>query len=822
MNEIKLYINNQWQTFEVLNGDTYSWRADDTLDSGTLLFVSSDKMPIAPFTLAQVNFQGIETVYMWACDDKVTVYTKGTSPTYQHTIVLGELTKILEKLEVQGFVSSDNGYANLNEELVRFVDNYNSIYADKIKLLHNSPSLITKLQNSAPENFTMKSSTVREILDEMFSAINSRVEVTACYVNASTGEYTLQIGAFDLNAISSGAIADADIMGIESENSADNLAGRLVSEVENAQSPNAIRVVDTMKFKYGEGMVNSQNRIISLPYAIEYPIEFYLIYQGEIQLDMLFQSGSTSERITADRDISGVNMNALDRFVDSEYYDTLANQTIKNGYLAYQRYSTEIDVSGTYKALFITRSNLETVLKEVVKKWVTDNKTALEAEYSQRLGGTVTIYPDSTIIYGTFSADKIYYDLTYQARIDGMVMAFKNTDQRYGNQLAIYDNQSDSVIDIERYGGNLAGKIRRTGNDELFIDCNYQSYSSIQPLLSEITLDGTKYVIYQVDFSRFYNGENYNYLVRYYLAKDFNNLNERIGIRRQKRIYEIPLTGYRTILPRVHTISISKTSASGTNTDIVDEFVDTLARPQAERWRKRKIENAKVVVDDFTGGMNKTFTLPAIAYGAGQTVNLITKFYDNYSAGLSVSNTHSIIDWVGGKKVLYNPYVYNNGKAYDFDVSFGSFATRSAQGIEKQPAQPTTPETLSTVVNDYFDYQKDSAESLTFQEIINIKADGVILGKALTGVNTMTVDAPPDLKIWATTESDKYQQGDTKCRGAIVTGGITAITQSVRTQIQVSFSGTKHNIALGDADGNLYVAVNGNFNGQMQFYLTEI
>ena len=83
----------------IIDGDTYSWRIDDSLDSGVLMYTDNSLTPIEPFTLATIMFDNGVTESMWVAEDSVALVSKmSATKTYQHTLKLVELTKILEKL----------------------------------------------------------------------------------------------------------------------------------------------------------------------------------------------------------------------------------------------------------------------------------------------------------------------------------------------------------------------------------------------------------------------------------------------------------------------------------------------------------------------------------------------------------------------------------------------------------------------------------------------------------------------------------------------------------------------------------------------------
>lgn len=88
--------------------------------------------------------------------------------------------------------------------------------------------------------------------------------------------------------------------------------------------------------------------------------------------------------------------------------------------------------------------------------------------------------------------------------------------------------------------------------------------------------------------------------------------------------------------------------------------------------------------------MSYHYVLPVVGFGAGNTMNFIGRFYDNYSAGLSFVAQRNIFKWLGGNKACQNPYVNSNGVAFGFfDVSIGNIPIIDSDNIKKRPAVGT-------------------------------------------------------------------------------------------------------------------------------------
>lgn len=119
----------------------------------------------------------------------------------------------------------------------------------------------------------------------------------------------------------------------------------------------------------------------------------------------------------------------------------------------------------------------------------------------------------------------------------------------------------------------------------------------------------------------------------------------------------------------------------------------------------------------------KTFVLPIVGFGAGNTINFIARFYDNYSAGLSFVAKRNVFKWVGGNKACQNPYVNSNGVCFGFfDIAVGNTAGFNFESIKERPVLGSSDNFIG-ISNDNLSYTKDRAESITLQKIYSFVQD---------------------------------------------------------------------------------------------------
>ena len=142
----------------------------------------------------------------------------------------------------------------------------------------------------------------------------------------------------------------------------------------------------------------------------------------------------------------------------------------------------------------------------------------------------------------TTSLTGLFFQSEFIPRIDTLIEVSK--PGVYDNdrlKIGILDGQNANSIDIVRHGRTLGSLARRTGNEELMLDFHCDDFSHLMPVMGKFSgLTGRNsylngYVITKREHSVYDN----QIKVRYYCTKDYQAINERIGVNREKRLYEI-------------------------------------------------------------------------------------------------------------------------------------------------------------------------------------------------------------------------------------------------------------------------------------------
>ena len=472
-----------------------------------------------------------------------------------------------------------------------------------------------------------------------------------------------------------------------------------------------------------------------------------------------------------------------------------------------------------------TTNVFDTTAEKAIFRYIDRNRVSLLGGADCQITGFTTVIASSH----PFAVDKWIFFASYAPFLDDVVLeATKNTKQVDYNVslLSINDGQSDNVIDLTRYGRNLVGKAQRIGNDELSIDANIYGFENVFEPLDKVD----DYVVYKTEMQIMSkanptSAEDKNwYKVRYSMTKGFNNLAEKIGLAREKRIYQIPLTGYRSTLPIRQRIAFNNRNFIylPNTTEVTDR--NFLSAYLMQRLVNTKPSGMTELMLMKVTASGKTFVLPIVGFGAGNTINFIARFYDNYSAGLSFVAKRNVFKWVGGNKACQNPYVNNNGVCLGFfDIAVGNTAGFNFESIKERPVLGSS-DTFIGISNDNLSYTKDRAESITLQKIYSFVKDErkftsigkLRIGDALIKDNyAFEFGIRPKLKLYKDCAA-KYFDGNIQVFNAS-DGALVGETQDF---LEVKYWAEKtaflvvkndnteyNNCIIADDNGNIYLAV---------------
>ena len=279
-----------------------------------------------------------------------------------------------------------------------------------------------------------------------------------------------------------------------------------------------------------------------------------------------------------------------------------------------------------------------------------------------------------------------------------------------------FANQEDIVVDSEKYGSNMYGKLIRTGNN------NYQ----MQEWVDSPTKLKQKGEIKKINNEIYYvaNIKNTFYvdkiesIVTY--SKDYNQLSKVIGIPSEPRFYEISEQSMIKREVAINDYLLITTEDSNLNylqyTADAVKYLTDLERLKDIIFGTSNVNYSKYAITTFKGDSDigsyyTTYGVSSLykdiisfinAYASGNTLTYSWKMVDNFSAGDKVGKIKDFID--DQKETAYNSlqavqYTDKYGKATLFDFyivsDFDNITTENIKALPSSFIDTTSTETMS-------------------------------------------------------------------------------------------------------------------------------
>lgn len=754
--------------------------------------------------------------------------------TYEKTISLVEATKILDSIFIYN-CNLTNKSDTLKEQIAKLLNNA-EIGVEKSRWLQceAATAKYSVFNGYKSEDFFFDNITLREALYRIFGVAHFRPHVSAInYVGGDIKYINIEpISQINTREISSLDNAGAFI-GDEAEISIDNYFGTIKARGYNSISKNTIKTGE-LPFTTSEAQLTTNNMIADLGFPIE-DIKSFKVGGSKIRISVHYYRATVPELTYVDL---AYFYDITDKIVDNSIYSLLSKDE-QNLTMPYTKGDSTIGFSKSYKTLLFTHSSISEILNLDLKKGAKSDiykycKENNIADTSGTTGYLGNVGIDS--ISFTNGIESLFFQAEFIPRFNTVIEISK--PGVYDNdrlQVAIADNQSANTIDIARHGRSLAGLARRTGNEEITPNFICDGFNNLLPVMGKFTgLTGrdsylNDYVITKREYAIYDD-----YLkVKYYCTKDYQAINEKIGVDREKRLYNIPLESSDCPIYVKYYVTVditAKTNSTGFKASILynailnfalnsynDNFRLSYLYLATKEARSEQAINGKLIkqLED-----NQYFALPLLPYASDKCISFIAQPLDNYSVGYSRSGKYfDFWGGGGGMQMLYNPYTDKNGECDGFTVCLASRQS-VANNVSNYPKVTKGGETL--ISDDVqISYKKDRTQRpvffIAFEFLPSKELYGkVVFGEAIASQNFLVVSEAPE-KRYVYSSSEIYREGETKIKGARVGEALNYFTPSLhdtertvylKVQKDMPLSSAIKSYAIGDESGNLLIAFN--------------
>ncbi len=761
--------------------------------------------------------------------------------TYEKTISLVEPTKILDTIYIYNCNLTRKGIT-LAFQTTRLLTNAEPRFTDELARLRLLDETDTKLGHFSSEDFFFDNITLREALYRIFETAHIIPYVTE--ISFSNGDISdIAIGHKTKNEFT--PITDlsgyGEYMGDEGEVSIDNYFGTLKARGYNSVSKNLMKTGEH-PFTCTEATLTTENILADLGLPIEDVTSFKVGKSSDLEVSIEVDAPSGMERvyfftISFFWDLSNM-------IIDNSVYDLLTTDE-KKIHMPYTKGNSIIGMSKVFKTIFLTHSTLlENIKKDLDKE---ENSQLYQYLQKNKIPDRINKstdylnYPVLGLVLNT-SMLGLNFQAEFIPRIDTLIEVTK--PGVYDNdrlKIGILDGQNANSIDIIRHGRTLGGLARRTGNEELMLDFHCDDFSQLMPVMGKFSgLTGRNsylngYVITKREHSVYDN----QIKVRYYCTKDYQAINERIGVNREKRLYEIPLEATDCPINIKYYVTATRYKPLTSKQAFSLDFTKKLLQGILYNTRSEDTRISYIYFTCSQAGLssNQVYALPCLAYGADKNVVLMAQPLDNYSAGYTRGGRK--IDFIagGGMQMIFNSYVDSYGEATNFTLYLAS-----KQGVDNNIASDggTYPKitkggelTITSPLN--LTYYKDRTQRpvffISFEFLPKQDSYGdIVFGEAVATQNAFVI-SETQTKHVVYVGGKKYETGDTKTNGTPLTDGSVILDASNVFKLTSSGNyisiysirdiplGTgKKSIAIGDLNGNLIIGFNFAISAGDEFY----
>lgn len=748
--------------------------------------------------------------------------------TYEKTVSLVEPTKYLDTIWIYNCNLTAKS-KQLTTQVKRLLKNAEIILNYESQRVSMTVELEALLNNFGSEDFFFDNITLREALYRMFEVAHIVPYVTDITfyegdISLIKLHYKTKNKFTNITTLS----GYGEFIGDEAETSIDNYFGTLKARGYNSIAKNVMKTGER-PFTCTGATLTDNNIIADLGLPIE-DIKSFKVGGNEVRINFYCRGLNNVYHTYTVKTSYWYDLTT--DIIDNEIYELLTDDE-KKIKIPYTKGESVIGFSKVYKTFLFQKSTINTILSADFGKLTQSSiyKYCEENNIPDEEGNTDYLIEDLQGISFAGGVRSAYFQAEFIPRIDTVIEISK--PGVYDNdrlKIGIPDGQNANSIDIVRHGRSLGSVARRTGNAEIQLDFHCNDFSQLMPVMGKFSrLTGRdSYLNGYVITKREYGIYDNQIKVRYYCTKDYQAINERIGINREKRLYAIPLEATDCPIHLKYYVTVGRTSRDCG--DFPVKFVRSLiqgvlytnrnedSRVSYMYFRTSEALSAHGDVPAQLSG-EQYFAMPCMAYAADKTVVFMAQPLDNYSVGYTRGGRF-LQWWGGGMEIFYNPYTDANGECSNFTLILASKQAVDAS-IDTYPKVTKGNETtLSQTM--FINYVKDRTQRpVFFVDLEFLPAEEeygtIVFGEAIANQNSFVIsETQPIRYVYVGTR--KYVTGDTKIVGRKLTGEAREFFQLTSNNTTVSLICIKEihcnkannecAIAIGDENGNLIMGFN--------------
>lgn len=693
---------------DLTTGIPFSDTIEDDLQTANLVLRNCQDLDVEPFDIVNVtDVQASKTT----CYLVARVFTQTDSAKLDTNEVLLELvepTKILDTVKIFT-LNITNKNLNLYEQIQRLISKaeVRVISSSRFEFFSANSEILSQIKG---EDFFFENTTLRNALDEMLSVANRRCKVETISLTGVNNFDEIQITDLSKTAIQDISLNLENQTYEEKNRDISNFGGTIKARGYNSVTKNTVKVIDEY-FTTPEANLTTENAVADLHYPIE-EMKAFIINDVKATINGKYynESNPSSAEVYIEfyfgagkENYLPLNVDIIERLIEQSLYLLLPEQSTavpeqsQRTYLSWEKGASEISVSPKWKGLLVSTPIFLDVIRLVLlnhldelKTWIIENEIPAFAgtitpstdylNYTLELTGVGDIaFSNSNFLQNSFSAEFI-------PRVDTAIELSKSDEYDLDVlKMSLMDSQSAKTIDVSRYGKHLINTIEKSGNQEITLDFIHNELTELYPILGKVANTNIykNYIIFKREYSVFDNMVK----AKYYLSKNYNLIQEKIGVSREYRIFNIPPEDNACPIVVRQNILVDIENANnvdsqnmplylkkdiltlfGVENDLKEATHFFFSTPEAQ-----EAQGGEAPVLEPYYGEDTVFALPVVKMFTGNAINYLAFPRDNYNVGFS-RDGYKIKFWGGGGvQMLYNPYTDTAGECSSFNYCIGSF-----------------------------------------------------------------------------------------------------------------------------------------------------
>lgn len=694
---------------------------NEQLDNGfiTIILQTEKELPIFSYLTLTISQNGNEIKREWYIGkDTVTIASKFKGY-YEHNIELIELTKKLEK-----FIGETICFTQNQDK-----DTVNYTIADA---LHRIMRIFPLAEgNGSGWGFNLPYSQLPTIFENrIFNTIDSeleelceQIELPQLVLNNGTIREKLDTILNVINGIArlktNPYNYNEKMLSVELFNRLKTLITNLNNNIDSNNSEINVEEYNTTLQSFAENVVQDREIILTYPHngydvLKNNPNNSYLVSDSSVGIYTEYPIYSVESLIVPvrvyyqNKVLGDYEIDIAHRVLEQNQYESLPSnmptafpfdtpKLLKSNTVTYKYRDNFVDLSTNWKDLLFTHSSFQSAIIQATMEYLYTNnyleydftdfssdiyKIYVLKENDEYEIATLELWSEETAVvtaYKDFVPQNYQYQIKYRTATNLVIFSEKSDVEQVNLKTTGLENQANKIISFDSFSTNLLSNVLRTGNRERDVTIRHLDITSLYHN-GDYTEDNE--IITECEYIYF----NDFIIGKYVLSKNYNRINEYIGIDSEIRQWQIPDSNssylrnivINNYLELGNTLSYDDSYVTFDGKRILLEIFNPLAIINNQNIKGCFYgSDEDYINEEWTNIVNNKFNanalyLTPVVQSGGNSISVTIKFGDNICTTIPITTIEGSDSIFEPDKILLKkvPYCISTGKWAGFLKTF--------------------------------------------------------------------------------------------------------------------------------------------------------